>query len=381
MKNILLAAFITSLFYSCKNTDSNKINTSNNTVDSTKYFDSLDLPIRIKLNSFFQSKANKALFNGNVLFAQDNRIVFEKSYGFYNPKKKDSLSLENTFQMASASKPFTAIAILQLCERGLLKLEDSIQKYIPKFPYKGIDIHQLLCHRSGLSQYTHFCDSPDTIWPDKNKTISNDNVIEIINSIKPIINYPPNKRYYYCNTNYLLLASIVEIASELSFNDYLNKFIFNPAKMKHTHLFTRDNFNELHLPVSGYNANYRKEDNIYLNGCYGDKGIYSNVHDLLNFDIALKNGTLVSKETYSLAIKNYNDNFKQKQNYGYGFRLLYSKTKGRIVFHTGWWKGFRTYFIQVKDYNQTIIVLSNIKRGPFLKVEELANLLPGTIAD
>ena len=381
MKNILLVAFITCLFYSCKNTDSNQINTSNNTVDSTKYFDSLDLPIKIKLDSFFQSKANKALFNGNVLFAQDNRIIFEKSYGFSNRKKKDSLSLENTFQMASASKPFTAIAILQLCEKGLLKLEDSIQKFIPDFPYKGIDIHQLLSHRSGLSQYTHFCDAPDTIWPDKNKTISNDNVIEIINSIKPLINYPPNKRYYYCNTNYLLLASIVEITSKLSFNDYLNKFIFNPAKMKHTHLFTRDNFNELHLPVSGYNANYRKEDNIYLNGCYGDKGIYSNVHDLLNFDIALKNGTLVSKETYLLAIKNYNNNFKQKQNYGYGFRLLYSKTKGRIVFHTGWWKGFRTYFIQVKDYNQTIIVLSNIKRGPFLKVEELAKLLPGTIVD
>ena len=376
MKNILLVLFVAFQFLSCSHSASNNANIEVKTIDSTKYFDSLNSPIKNKIDSFFNSKANKQLFNGNILFAQDNRVVISKSYGYLNPKKKDSLTLENTFQMASASKPFTAIAILQLCEKGLLNLEDTIQKFIPNFPYKGIDVHQLLCHRSGLSQYTHFCDSPDSIWPDKNKTINNDNVIEIINSIKPLINYAPNKKHYYCNTNYLLLASIVEIVSELSFKDYLNKYIFLPSKMKHTHLFTRDNFNELYRPVSGYNGNYRKEDNIYLNGCYGDKGIYSNVKDLFNFNIALKNGTLISKKTYDLAIKNYNDTFKQKQNYGYGFRLLYSERKGKIVFHTGWWKGFRTYFIQVIDHNQSIIVLSNVKRGPFLKVEQLAELMP-----
>jgi CubicO group peptidase (beta-lactamase class C family) len=376
MKNILLVLFVAFQFLSCSHSASNNANIEVKTIDSTKYFDSLNAPIKNKIDSFFNSKANKQLFNGNILFAQDNRVVISKSYGYLNPKKKDSLTLENTFQMASASKPFTAIAILQLCEKGLLHLEDSIQKFIPNFPYKGIDVHQLLCHRSGLSQYTHFCDSPDSIWPDKNKTINNDNVIEIINSIKPLINYPPNKKHYYCNTNYLLLASIVEIVSELSFKNYLNKYIFLPSKMKHTHLFTRDNFNELYRPVSGYNGNYRKEDNIYLNGCYGDKGIYSNVKDLFNFNIALKNGTLISKKTYDLAIKNYNYTFKQKQNYGYGFRLLYSERKGKIVFHTGWWKGFRTYFIQVIDHNQSIIVLSNVKRGPFLKVEQLAELMP-----
>ena len=378
MKDVLLFLFVAFQFLSCSHSATNNANIEVETVDSTKYFDSLDLPIKNKIDSFFNSKANKQLFNGNILFAQDNRVVISKSYGYLNPKKKDSLTLENTFQMASASKPFTAVAILQLCEKGLLNLQDTIQKFIPNFPYKGIDVHQLLCHRSGLSQYTHFCDSPDSIWPDKNKTINNDNVIEIINSIKPLINYPPNKKHYYCNTNYLLLASIVEIVSKLSFKDYLNKYIFTPSKMKHTHLFTRDNYSELYRPVSGYNGNYRKEDNIYLNGCYGDKGIYSNVQDLFNFNIALKNGTLLSKNTYELAIYNYNDTFKQKQNYGYGFRLLYSEKKGKIVFHTGWWKGFRTYFIQVIDHHQSIIVLSNVKRGPFLKVEQLTELMPTT---
>ena len=380
MNKIILFIAISILFFNCDNKQ--RIDqTVNTAIDSTKYFDSLDAPVKNKIDRYFEAKRINKTFNGSVLFAQDNRILLKKSYGYSNPKTKDSLTLAHTFQMASASKPFTAVAILQLCEKGLMKLEDTIQKFIPNFPYSNIDVHQLLCHRSGLSQYTHFCDSPDSIWPNKNKTITNDDVIQIINSINPLINYPPNKKYYYCNTNYLLLASIVEKVSKLSFDQYLKQHIFIPLGMNNTHLFTRDNFEELNLPVYGYNGSYQKEDNIYLNGCYGDKGIYSNVLDLYKFDRALNKGTLISKETYALAIKNYNNTFKKKQNYGYGFRLLYSKSKGKIVFHTGWWKGFRTYFIQIKDFNQTVIVLSNIKRGAFLKVEELSKLLPGTIAD
>ena len=100
-------------------------------------------------------------------------------YGYANLKHKDTLTLDHTFQLASASKPFTAIAILQLYEKGLLNLDDSVSAYITNFPYSGIDIHQLLCHRSGLTQYTHFCDSPDSIWPDKKKTIRNEDIINI----------------------------------------------------------------------------------------------------------------------------------------------------------------------------------------------------------
>ena len=366
------------LLFNCSSSDF-KINLDNentNSGDTTILLDNINVQLKKKIDSFFLVKHRKGLFNGNVLFADKNKVILKKSYGLSNLKKKDSLLIESTFQLASASKPFTAIAVLQLCEKGLINLEDTIQKFIPDFPYSGIDIHQLLSHRSGLSQYTHFCDSPDSIWPNKSKTISNEDVIKIINRTVPLINYPPNKKYYYCNTNYVLLASIVEKVSGLKFSDYLNSYVFIPAGMSYTKLFTRDNFDELHLPAIGYNGNYRKEDNIYLNGCYGDKGIYSNVEDLLKFDLAIKNGTLISASTYELATKNYNDNFRNKQNYGYGFRLMYLEKKGKIVFHTGWWKGFRTYFIQIKDSNQTIIVLSNIKIGPFLKIEALVNLLP-----
>lgn len=344
--------------------------------DSTAYFDSLYQPLAHDLDTFFQNRFEKTTFYGNVLFAERGRVIFEKSYGFADWKKKDTLKLENTFQLASASKPFTAIATLQLIEKGKIQLNDPIEKFIPSFPYSGVDIHQLLSHRSGLSQYTHFCDAPDSIWPDKNKTIHNEDVIKIMSDIVPIVNYPPDTKHYYCNTNYLLLAQIIEKVSGTSYEDYLQKNIFDVAGMPSTVIYTRDNTDELINPAKGYTGNYTPCIDIYLNGCVGDKGIYSNVEDLLNFDRALYNGKLLGEKYLELASKEHNDQKTNGQNYGYGFRITYDEEKGKIPFHTGWWKGFRTYFIRIPKSQQTIIVLSNIKRGPFFNVNDLVNLLP-----
>ena len=276
--------------------------------------------------------------------------------------------------MASASKPITAVATLQLVEKGELYLEDTIQKFFPKFPYKNITIHQLLSHRSGMSQYTHFCDRPDSIWPDKSKTINNNDVIKIMSDIVPLINYPPNYKYYYCNTNYLLLASIVEQVSGMKFKDYLKKYIFNPIGMNSTALYNRTNLKDLKSPAQGYEGRTPWED-VYLNGCVGDKGVYSTTMDLLKFDRALKHNLLLSDSIKELAFSKKNKNFKSNQNYGYGFRLKFSKKYGKITYHTGWWKGFRSYFINVPEKDQTIVVLNNVKRGRFLNIDELIGLM------
>ena len=96
--------------------------------DSTAYFDSVYAPIAFKLDTFFEKKFKATTFNGTVLFAERGRIIFEKSYGFADWKKKDSLTIENTFNLASASKPFTAVAILQLVEQGKINLTDLGRK-------------------------------------------------------------------------------------------------------------------------------------------------------------------------------------------------------------------------------------------------------------
>ena len=366
------------IILSC-NDKSHKVSDHNS---NTHFKDTLNIKIKFiendkrkgKIESFFQKKFKQRQFNGNILFAENDQIITNKSYGFANFQEKEKLTQNHSFQLASVSKPFTAIAILQLIENGILTLNDTVEKFLPNFPYKGITIHQLLSHRSGLSQYTHFCDSPDSIWPDKNKTINNNDVIEIISKIKPLKNYPPDRRYYYCNTNFLLLASIVEKVTGITFREYLKSNIFSPLGMNHTVLYDRTNFEELILPTQGYENRTPWED-VYLNGVVGDKGIYSTTLDMFLFDQALNQNILINDSLKKLAFSKMNKDYHQNKNYGYGFRLKTHKKFGKIVYHTGWWKGYRSYFIKIPESNQTIIVLNNVKRGRFLNINQLIELI------
>ena len=380
MKNIsfLLIVIISWCFFSCKSEQKSiyQEEIKSEIFDSVKInFKVLENDNRIKkINSFFQGKFTRNQFNGNILFAENGNIITQKSYGYSNFRKKELLTKEHSFQLASVSKPFTSIAILQLIEENKINLKDTIQKFFPDIPYPGITIHQLLSHRSGMSQYTHFCDAPDSIWPNKSVTINNQDVIEIISRIVPLINYKPNHKYYYCNTNYLLLASIVEQVSGLSFKQYVKKYIFNPSGMFSSTIYDRTNFEDLVLPAQGYENKTPWED-VYLNGVVGDKGVYSTTEDLLKFDRALKENIFISDSLKKLAFSKMNLDKNGNKNYGYGFRLKEHEKYGKIVYHTGWWKGFRSYFIKVMDKNQTIIVLNNVKRGRFLNIDRLIELI------
>ncbi len=380
MRNILFFTIVifSLLLFSCENAQKSiyKEEIISENIDSVKIsFKVLENDKRKrKINSFFKNKFSKNQFNGNILFAENGNIISQKSFGYSNLRKRELLTKNHSFQLASVSKPFTSLAILQLIEKKKINLLDSIQKFFPEFPYEGITIHQLLSHRSGMSQYTHFCDAPDSIWPDKSITINNNDVINIISKIVPLINYKPDHKYYYCNTNYLLLASIVEKVSSLSFKQYMKKHIFNPSGMYNSIIYDRTNFEELILPAQGYENKTPWED-VYLNGVVGDKGVYSTTEDLLRFDRALEKNIFISDSLKKLAFSKMNKDRNGNKNYGYGFRLKEHKNYGKIVYHTGWWKGFRSYFIKVVDKNQTIIVLNNVKRGRFLNIDELINLV------
>ena len=379
MKNISFLLIIVSLcFFSCKN-EQKSIYKENKTIE---IIDSVKISFKVlendnrgkKINAFFEKKFSRNQFNGNILFAENGNIITQKSYGYSNLRKKEPLTKEHSFQLASVSKPFTSIAILQLIENNKINLKDTIQEFFPEFPYQGITIHQLLSHRSGMSQYTHFCDAPDSIWPDKSITINNQDVINIITRIVPLINYKPDYKYYYCNTNYLILASIVEQVSGISFKQYVKKYIFEPSGMFNSAIYDRTNFEDLVLPVQGYENKTPWED-VYLNGVVGDKGVYSTTEDLLKFDRALEKNILISDSLKKLAFTKMNLERKGNKNYGYGFRLKEHEKYGKIVYHTGWWKGFRSYFVKVLDKNQTIIVLNNVKRGRFLNIDKLIELI------
>ena len=379
MKYNFIILVISILFLkSCENSNDVNDKTTKNVDHSTTIRKSIELlktdARQNKIDDYFSRKYKRKQFNGNILFAENGKIISHKSYGYANLKTKEKLTENHSFQLASVSKPFTSVAILQLIENGQINLNDTLQKFFPNFPYEGITIHQLLCHRSGLSQYTHFCDAPDSIWPDKSKTINNQDVIDIISKINPLINYPPDRRYYYCNTNYLLLASVVKKISGIEFKQYLKENIFSPIDMNNSIVYDRTNFNDLIMPTQGYENRTPWED-VYLNGVVGDKGVYSTTMDLLKFDRALEKNLLINDSLKKLAFSKKNKDYNRNKNYGYGFRLKEHNKYGKIVYHTGWWKGYRSYYIKVLKKDQTIIILNNVKRGRFLNIDKLIDLI------
>ena len=379
MKYNFIILVISILFLkSCENSNDVNYKTTKNVDHSTTIRKSIELlktdARQNKIDDYFSRKYKRKQFNGNILFAENGKIISHKSYGYANLKTKEKLTENHSFQLASVSKPFTSVAILQLIENGQINLNDTLQKFFPNFPYEGITIHQLLCHRSGLSQYTHFCDAPDSIWPDKSKTINNQDVINIISKINPLINYPPDRRYYYCNTNYLLLASVVKKISGIEFKQYLKENIFSPIDMNNSIVYDRTNFNDLIMPTQGYENRTPWED-VYLNGVVGDKGVYSTTMDLLKFDRALEKNLLINDSLKKLAFSKKNKDYNRNKNYGYGFRLKDHNKYGKIVYHTGWWKGYRSYYIKVLKKDQTIIILNNVKRGRFLNIDKLIDLI------
>lgn len=375
MKRILSIIIIAySIITSCSNDGTTEFNVEVPKIDSTKYYDTLFREARFTIDTFFQKRLDLQEFNGNILFAYKGHIILEKSYGFTNPTDSIPLKKNHQFQIASITKTYTSTAILQLMEKGKLKLSDSVNLYIDSFPYRGITIEMLLCHRGGLSKYEYYCDD---FWLDKKIPIKNQDVIEIMKIHCPKPYHQPDGTFEYSNTGYMLLSLIIEKASGKSYSDYLKENIFIPAGMKNTMVYEPGK--TIKNQVSGYNGKGNFIEDSYLNGASGDKGIYTTAEDLLKFDRALRNKKLLSAKTQKLA---YTPTSKEreeegKDNYGFGWRLKSSHNGYQIVYHTGWWKGFRGNFIRNMTKDITIITLDNIKRGPFLSLEMLMDLTEG----
>ncbi|NOG98504.1 MAG: beta-lactamase family protein [Ignavibacteriae bacterium] len=325
-----------------------------------------------KIDSFFKNRNKRGLFNGAALFAEKGSVVYKKAFGFANFKKKDSLTLKSQFQLASVTKPLTAYAIMLLEHRGLITYEDSLRKFFPDFPYDNITVRNLLTHRSGLPNYMYLADD---YWRDKrNITITNNDVIDLFIEYEPLQYYKPNRRYNYNNSNYCLLASIIEEVSNQPFEDFMKDEIFDTLKMNNTFVYRKGEQTIKDHQVRGYKTRRRSAYDSYLNGVVGDKGIYSTVEDLFKFDQALYLGKLVPAEKMKEAYKPAHPDLWDSDNYGFGWRINTKPDSTKVVHHTGWWKGFRTYFIRDLHEEKTIIVLSNVSKYGVLGTQELQAL-------
>lgn len=308
-------------------------------------------------HKFFTKLQKRHGFNGVVLIADNHQVIYEGAFGYTDLKSKNKLLLDDQFQLASVSKQFTAFAIMMLHERGYLSYDDKVVKYFHSFPYPTITIRQLLTHRSGLPEYRWFLDS---VLEDKMKPVSNKELMKKIEVLKPGLNFKPGRRYSYSNTGYAVLASLVEKISMLPFDVFMKKVVFEPLGMKNTRVYSKCNSPDMPGRVCGYERNGREEgQNDCFNGITGDKNVFSNVRDLFIWDQALYSEKLLKQETLVEAFTEGSPKRRNKKNYGFGWRLDFGNPDKKIVYHGGWWHGFRTYFMRNISDGNTLIVLSN----------------------
>jgi CubicO group peptidase (beta-lactamase class C family) len=328
-----------------------------------------------RLEELYGKKA-KYGFNGCVLIAQKGHVLYKSAHGYANMKTRAPLKTNTAFQLASASKPFTAAAILILMERGKLSLNDRVTRFIPDFPYPDINIHMLLTHRSGLNNYVYFgepyCDS-DKCY--KGGIYDNNAVLEIMNTAKPAPFCEPNKRFFYCNTNYVILASIVEKISGQTFHDFMRENIFEPLKMNNTWVRTPNSFMHHSNVALGHKINGRLEDNTYADNVVGDKGIYSTVEDMLKWDQALYSDKILKQETLDKAFTGYSREHAGKKNYGLGWRITEHQNDKKDIYHNGWWHGYNTTFFRRPSDEITIIVLSNINNKSAYLINDILQVI------
>lgn len=353
-----------------------------------KTFRQDDVPVDARLNvawspvdpvtagyfdDYFTQRQRSAGFNGAVLIARGGK-VFSNAYGYREIRSRDKepLTTNTPFQLASVSKPITAVAVLQLVEQGYCRLDDEVACLLPDFPYQGITVHMLLSHTSGLPNYLYMTDER---WPDGEQPMTQKDAYCIMLDAEVPAYYRPGRRFDYSNTNYFLLALLVEELTGQTFPDYVEANIFRPAGMAHSFVLDCYGYQTIPGVAIGSDAYRRNLGEYYLNSVYGDKSLFSTVEDLYRFDQALRKGYLLNTDMQSLAYQPHSRWNNLGRSYGYGWRIIREDQSSMVVFHTGWWQGFKTYFIRDLKQDLTIIVLSNSLRGSTLGILELLNLM------
>ncbi len=336
-------------------------------------------------------------FSGQILIAKNGEVIFEDYKGYSNFSDKTAIIPETPIHLASISKTFTGMAALKLWEQDKLDLKATVTKYFANFPYKEVTIEQLLSHRSGLPDYTYFMEPNKykTVkvknkrgrWVKKLKLIkaetpfrqglyNNQDVLDYMVTKRPAPAAMPNRVFKYCNTNFVVLALIIEKITGQDFPTYMAETIFKPLKMENTYVFSAKSIDKY---TPSYNARMVPYKIEKYDCIYGDKNIYSTARDMYLWDKALTEGSYVKESTLEMAYQPQSPINKYHHNYGLGWRILAKPNEERLVYHNGWWHGNNTVFTRLISESATIIILGNKFNRSIYKGKDIASVFTGKV--
>jgi len=351
--------------------------------------------------------------NGTILVASQNEIIFEQGFGFADLSTKTLDTSDTQYLLASASKQFTAVAILKaiynknMQDRSLdndianlqlrieMDLNRNISYYLPEshpiwagnMPLwaEEVTVHQLLVHSSvlvdvvSLPGFSKFRNSP----PNKASDL-----ISYLKSEK--LEFKPGSKYSYSNSNYFLLGEIVQQITGLSLDAYMQKVLFNPLDMHSTFMAAKGTVNDLKQSdyrfkklARGYNFDVTAQHIVLTEEIKnyepmqipgGAGSIISTAPDILKWNTALYSGKIIPMFLLKMMLTPYMPTEKTNISYGYGIKIVNSSDLGTYYFHNGSIPGFRSNLTYIPSLQLTIIFLTNIeadqnKRPEIKKIE------------
>lgn len=321
------------------------------------------------IQHFYNKLWKRNDLSGGFLVAKNGQVIFEKYGGFANRNNKERITANTPIHIASVSKVLTAALVLKLVDRGQLDLDGKVNTLLPEFPYEDITVRMLLNHRSGLPNYAYFCDDRK-IWD--RTMLTNQDILELFAQHKFGLYFRPDKKFGYCNTNYAMLALIIEKVTKMNYRDAMKKIVFEPLGMNNTYVF--DYETQRQTASQSYKGNNVLYGFDFLDNVYGDKNIYSTPRDLLKFDLATYSKKFLKPELYNEVFKGYSYESKGVKNYGLGIRLHEWETGEKLFYHNGWWHGNTSSYVTLKKDTVVLIALSNKFSYKPYKIWKLAPL-------
>lgn len=292
-------------------------------------------------------------YMGNVRVERDGVTLFSGSYGWANLEWKVPHTPASKFRIGSVTKQFTAAAILLLEERGKLKVEDPVFKYIPTMPeaWKAVTVHQLLSHTSGVPSFT---DQPDF----KKWALLPETPAQTLAHIRDLpLDFAPGEKFKYSNTGFTLLGWIVELVSGQTYETFLRENIFTPLGMSDSGYDTSATI--LPQRAAGYvpgPAGLNNAPYVDMHVPHGAGALYSTTGDLVKWTQGLFGGKLLAAASLEKMIT------PVKSGYAYGLGVL--TVKGRkVIQHGGGIEGFNAQLANYPDSKITVVVLANVN-GP-----------------
>lgn len=327
-----------------------------------------------EIDKLMQAYYNLGKFNGTVLVAESGKVIYKKGFGLANMEWNIPNKPDTKFRIASLTKQFTSMLVMQLVEEGRIKLDGKISDYLPEYRKdigEKVTIHHLLTHTSGIPDFRFL---PDLVVDLNRDPYTVDEFVKKYCSRD--LEFEPGSRYSYNNTGYYLLGAIIEKVTGKAYEELLKEKILGPLGMKnsgydHHESILMNRASGYVKTLSGYNNAVYTEMTIP----YAAGSMYSTVEDLYLWDQALYTDKLLSKEFRDVMFTPYLDNSA----YGWGigkFPITESNDSIKILFHNGWIYGFRSFICRLVDDRHLIIILKNTDETSSM-ADGIVNILYG----